>query len=128
MRARYPTVLLPIIVSVLISCGGGSDNNGGYTNNDSAVNEEPVPQGILIRAETDSEIINSVRQGLITIIEGNIEQRALSQPSIEVTASDVVTPSENYTTTYTLEKDVDEHDYVGDKPICTSQRHAQFVS
>ncbi|MAJ80588.1 MAG: hypothetical protein CMK30_04565 [Porticoccaceae bacterium] len=112
MRARYPTVLLPIIVSVLISCGGGSDNNGGYTNNDSAVNEEPVPQGILIRAETDSEIINSVRQGLITIIEGNIEQRALSQPSIEVTASDVVTPSENYTTTYTLEKDVDEHDYV----------------
>ena len=112
MRARYPTVLLPIIVSVLISCGGGSDNNGGYTNNDSAVNEEPVPQGILIRAETDSEIINSVRQGLITIIEGNIEQRALSQPSIEVTASDAVTPSENYTTTYTLEKDVDEHDYV----------------
>ena len=112
MRARYPTVLLPIIVSVFISCGGGSDNNGGYTNNDSAVNEEPVPQGILIRAETDSEIINSVRQGLITIIEGNIEQRALSQPSIEVTASDAVTPSENYTTTYTLEKDVDEHDYV----------------
>ena len=115
MCAHYPKVLLSIIASVLISCGGGGGsayNNAGDINNDPVVNEQPAPQGMLIRAETDSEIINSVRQGLITLTEGNMAERALFQPSIEVTASDAVTSSENYTTTYTLEKNVDEHDYV----------------
>ena len=114
MCAHYPKVLLPIIASVLISCGGGGGayDNAGDINNDPVVNEQPAPQGMLIRAETDSEIINSVRQGLITLTEGNMAERALFQPSIEVTASDAVTSSENYTTTYTLEKNVDEHDYV----------------
>ena len=104
MHARYLTVLLPIIASVLLSCGGGGTGT--------VVNEQPVPRGMLIQAETDSEIINSVRQGLTTITEGNIAERALSQPAIDVTASDTATSSENYTTTYTLEKNVDEHDYV----------------
>ena len=82
-------------------------------NNDPVVTETPVPRGMLIRAETDSDIINSVRQGLTTITEANAAERALSQPSIEVVASDsVATSSGNYTTTYTLEKNVDEHDYV----------------
>ncbi|MAH72738.1 MAG: hypothetical protein CBC09_01480 [Cellvibrionales bacterium TMED49] len=116
MRAYYPTVLLPMVASITLSCGGGgggSDNNAGYTNNDPVVTETPVPRGMLIRAETDSDIINSVRQGLTTITEANAAERALSQPSIEVAASDsLATSSGNYTTTYTLEKNVDEHDYV----------------
>ena len=92
-------ILLILLSSALISsCGGGSDSS-------QPTPEIPPPPptqlpGLLVQIETEDDLVDSVKRGF---------KYALALGVVRVPAEYY---ESRFTTTYTLESNVDEHDYV----------------
>ena len=87
---------------VLSSCGGG----GSVMNSVDPPSPSQVP-GLLISVETEEQLLESIRTGFKMALAKNTLSRALTE-----SLSGDSQVSGGYTTTYTLEASVDEHDYV----------------
>lgn len=106
-----------IAVSIaLASCGGGG-NESAPTTPDPV--DEPAATGLLIPVETQEQLLDSFRQGFDQIIEAAAEPTAggatddlpVQAPAAEASSGDSAS-SRSFTTTYTLERGIDEHDAV----------------
>jgi len=106
-----------IAVSIaLASCGGGG-NESAPTTLDPV--DEPAATGLLIPVETQEQLLDSFRQGFDQIIEaaaeptavGATDDLAVQAPAAEASSGDSAS-SRSFTTTYTLERGIDEHDAV----------------
>ena len=98
-------VLLLSVVLLLTSCGSG-------TNNSPQVAESPVPppKGLLVSAENDAQFLDVFSLSIIEDGEDYLNKRS-TIPTADITGTaEVSGPS--FTTTYTLEASVDEHDVV----------------
>ena len=86
-----------LIALITVSCGGG-----GYSVDPPSTNQVPR---LLVLVETDEQLLESIRTGFKEALADNAQSRVL----LETASSD---SGSGYTTTYTLETNVDEHDYV----------------
>ncbi len=101
-----------IAVSIaLASCGGGGESTTPTPN----PVDEPVTTGLLIPVETQEQLVDSFRQGFAQTIAATdlvaVEDGAVQAPLAEATSGDSAS-SRSFTTTYTLERGIDEHDAV----------------
>jgi uncharacterized secreted protein with C-terminal beta-propeller domain len=95
-------LLLSSAVLLLTSCGSG-------TNNAPQVVESPIPppKGLLVSAENEAEFLDLFSLSIIEDGEDYLNKRG----TVEV-ASSAEDSGRSFTTTYTLEASVDEHDVV----------------
>jgi len=105
-----------IAVSIaLASCGGGGSSEGTTPPVNTNPVDEPVATGLLIPVETQEQLVNSFRQGFTQIIETtaelSIDDAMVQAPVAEADSGDSAS-SRSFTTTYTLERGIDEHDAV----------------
>ena len=101
-----------IAVSIaLASCGGGGNESTAPTHTPGPV-DEPVATGLLIPIETQEQLVQSFRQGFGEIIETAVQVDLAADAPLAEAASGDSASSRSFTTTYTLEKSVDEHDAV----------------
>jgi uncharacterized secreted protein with C-terminal beta-propeller domain len=98
-------VLLLSVVLLLTSCGSG-------TNNSPQVAESPVPppKGLLVSAENDAQFLDVFSLSIIEDGEDYLNKRSTISTADITGTAEVSGPS--FTTTYTLEASVDEHDVV----------------
>jgi uncharacterized secreted protein with C-terminal beta-propeller domain len=96
-----------LIALITVSCGGGGGGGLGCGGGCDSVNPPPTNQvpRLLVSVETDEQLLESIRTGFKEALADNTKSGVLR----ETVASD---SGSSYTTTYTLEKNVDEHDYV----------------
>ena len=104
----------------LSSCGSGSNGGGGSNGSDQPSTPNPNPvennSGLLIPVESQEQLVQSFRQGFGQLAEsgGQINRddaMVMDSPAAETASADSAS-SKSFTTTYTLEKSVDEHDAV----------------
>ncbi|MEC9240198.1 MAG: beta-propeller domain-containing protein, partial [Pseudomonadota bacterium] len=97
-----------LIALMLAGCGGGGSSG--------SVTPPVIPPvtgetpGLLTAVSSDSQLLESIRTGFRTALAENAQQRALAATSAD--AESASGGGGSYTTTYTLEASVDEHDYV----------------
>jgi uncharacterized secreted protein with C-terminal beta-propeller domain len=102
-------VIITILTTTITSCGGDSKNTAPNPN----TGTEPSTKGMLTQVKTDAELLQSLRQGFSKTIEANLQLRNATAEVAMDTASVASDDSgSSFTTTYTLEANVDEHDYV----------------
>ena len=92
---------------LLTACGGGGGGGGGVTDMPPAGVPEISATGLLVGVETDEALLESFRSGFSRQFPLSPAEEA------DLTASPgAPTASEAFTTTYTQETSVDEHDVV----------------
>jgi uncharacterized secreted protein with C-terminal beta-propeller domain len=104
-----------IAVSIaLASCGGGGTDSSTTPTPTPTPNpiDEPVATGLLIPIETQEQLVQSFRQGFDGIIDPTAQVNMADDAPLAETTSVDSASSRSFTTTYTLEKSVDEHDAV----------------
>ncbi len=100
----------------LASCGGGGGSDSTAPAPAPTPNpvDEPVASGLLVPVETQEQLVNSFRQGFTQTIAATdlvaVDDGAVQAPLAE--ASGDSASSRSFTTTYTLERGIDEHDAV----------------
>ena len=92
---------------ILAGCGGGG-SSGSVTPPVAPPVTGETP-GLLIPVSSDSQLLGSIRTGFKTKLAANTQPRVLAAASADSESS---SGGGSYTTTYTLEASVDEHDYV----------------
>jgi uncharacterized secreted protein with C-terminal beta-propeller domain len=97
--------ILCLLATLLTACGGGST----ATTPDPIADPDPAPTGLLIPVASDSELLATVKRGFTSTVNNNIA-RAAELTAAAATERD--STASGYTTTYTLENNVDEHDAV----------------
>lgn len=109
MKNKTQFLLIPMAMA-MISCGGGGSSAAQINEPD---NNAPAPQGLLVPLEGQDQLLETVRDSFTQVAAVN---RAGTDSGFLVEEvvmdSAVPTSSESFTTTYTLEANVDEHDYV----------------
>jgi len=104
-------LLLIPAVTIMLSCGGGGSSSGPQISEPD--DNSPDPQGLLIALETQEQLLETVRQSFTQVTAVNMARTDTDEMVAEaVMDSAVPTSSASFTTTYTLEANVDEHDYV----------------
>ena len=104
-------LLLIPAVTIMLSCGGGGSSSGPQISEPD--DNSPDPQGLLIALETQEQLLETVRQSFTQVTAVNMPRTDTDEMVAEaVMDSAVPTSSASFTTTYTLEANVDEHDYV----------------
>jgi len=118
MANKYTLIAASIALSTtLSSCGGGSGDNTASTVEEIITPiEDVLTPGLLVAIETQDQFLQSFRQGFNQTIEPVAEVAveitdAMPTDAAVADASDGGA-SKSYTTTYTLEKNIDEHDAV----------------
>ena len=96
------------LVALITSCGGGSSAPSSISAPDSDSTADPA--GLLVPVATDAALLNVIRNGFVDDTSNNIERMASESLSADASASD--SASTNFTTTYNLEANIDEHDAV----------------
>ena len=116
MKTITQILLIPIAM-IMISCGGGGGSSTAQVS--APDNEAPAPQGLLVELDNQEQLLETVRESFTQVAAVNMTRS--DNPVIvdgdflvEEAAMDSAAPtsSESFTTTYTLEASVDEHDYV----------------
>ena len=101
---RVNIAVLPLL---LAGCGGGGSSG--------SVTPPVIPPvtgetpGLLISVSSDSQLLESIRTGFKNKLAQSAQPRAFAATSADTESS---SGGGSYTTTYTLETSVDEHDYV----------------
>ena len=96
------------LVALITSCGGGSSAPSSISAPDPDSTADPA--GLLVPVATDAALLNVIRNGFVDDTSNNIERMASESLSADASASD--SASTNFTTTYNLEANIDEHDAV----------------
>ncbi|MDG1819788.1 MAG: beta-propeller domain-containing protein [Porticoccaceae bacterium] len=118
MHSQYnlPSILKYSLIAAsiaLVSCGGGGSDSTAPTPNPV---DEPVASGLLVPVETQEQLVNSFRQGFTQTIaatdEVAFDNDAMVQAPVAEAISGDSASSRSFTTTYTLERGIDEHDAV----------------
>ena len=114
-RTKFISIYSLLAASIALSAcgGGGNDDQPSPT-----PNPEPVDNstGLLIPVESQEQLVQSFRQGFDELAEEGSQINAedamvMDSPAAETASGDSAS-SRSFTTTYTLEKSVDEHDAV----------------
>ena len=99
---------LIFFVGVLSGCGSDSSNE------DTTSTDTPNARGLLVAVESDAELLSNVQKGFEQTASVSLERfdgDAFFLDTNAPIAADTSSTS-SFTTTYTLEANVDEHDYV----------------
>jgi len=91
----YPLISAMLLLS---ACGGGGNTN------DPAPPQPSDPKGLLVPIANNSELVATVRSGFNKTVQDNLDRAAVAE------AAD--SSASGFTTTYTVEADIDEHDIV----------------
>ena len=112
---KYISICSLLTVSIVLSAcgGGGNDNQPTPTPNPQPVDNST---GLLIPVESQEQLVQSFRQGFGQLAEessqSETEDAMVMDSPVAETASGDSASSRSFTTTYTLEKSIDEHDAV----------------
>ena len=105
MDSKTGIYTLSFLATLLTACGGGST----ATSPDPAPGPDLTPTGLLISVQSNSELLATVQRGFTNTLNNNMartEELAMTAPTEQDSSES------SYTTTYTLENNVDEHDAV----------------
>ena len=108
MNSKTGIYTLSFLATLLTACGGGGGGSTA-TSPDPAPGPDLAPTGLLIPVESNSELLATVQRGFTNTLNNNIartEELAMTAPTEQDSSES------SYTTTYTLENNVDEHDAV----------------
>lgn len=97
------------LIALIANCGGGGSS---APSSPLAPDPDPAvdPVGLLIPIATDATLLNVIHSGFVNDTSNNIERMASESLSADAGVSN--SASTNFTTTYNLEANVDEHDAV----------------
>ena len=97
------------LIALITGCGGGGSS---APSSPSAPDPDLIvdPVGLLVPIATDAVLLNVIRSGFVDDTNSNMERMASESLSVDASASD--SASTNFTTTYNLEANIDEHDAV----------------
>ena len=101
------------LAMIMASCGGGGGSSAPQTTQPPAT--APVAEGLLIEVESQNQLLERVRQGFTQVATNNVAKAGTVELGDGVALdaeSSAPASSDSFTTTYTLEASVDEHDYV----------------
>ena len=116
MKHLLQLVFIPVAM-IIVSCGGGGGASGQQASETPVTPTvtSPVTEGLLIKVETQAQLLETVRQGFMLVAADNMT-RTNTGEIVDAIAMEMDSSSpasgESFTTTYTLEASVDEHDYV----------------
>ncbi|ETN91543.1 hypothetical protein U062_02071 [Gammaproteobacteria bacterium MOLA455] len=112
MKKLSQLALIPVVM-IMLSCGGSGGSPVSQSTQPPTIS--PAPKGLLIEVKSQNQLLQTVRQSFSRVAADNMA-RASSVETVDGIAMDVdgsaPASSESFTTTYTLEASVDEHDYV----------------
>jgi uncharacterized secreted protein with C-terminal beta-propeller domain len=104
MPIRLLIATIAVMAVITTGCGGGNSNAVA-----DATPPPAPPSGLLIAPSSDDELLASVRDGFTQIADNNLLRMAdMASDSAEASTS----ADNSFSTTYTLESSVDEHDVV----------------
>lgn len=106
MDSKTGIYTLSFLATLLTACGGGGST---ATSPDPAPGPDLAPTGLLIPVQSNSELLATVQRGFTNTLNNNMartEELAMTAPTEQDSSES------SYTTTYTLENNVDEHDAV----------------
>ena len=106
MNSKTGIYTLSFLATLLTACGGGGST---ATSPDPAPGPDLAPTGLLIPVQSNSELLATVQRGFTNTLNNNMartEELAITAPTEQDSSES------SYTTTYTLENNVDEHDAV----------------
>ena len=110
MDSKTGIYTLSFLATLLTACGGGGGGGGSTaTSPDPAPGPDLAPTGLLIPVQSNSELLATVQRGFTNTLNNNMartEELAITAPTEQDSSES------SYTTTYTLENNVDEHDAV----------------
>jgi len=99
------------LAMIMASCGGGGGSSAPQTTQPPAT--APVAEGLLIEVESQNQLLERVRQGFTQVATNNVAKAGTVELGDGVALdaeSSAPASSDSFTTTYTLEANVDEHD------------------
>jgi uncharacterized secreted protein with C-terminal beta-propeller domain len=108
MDSKTGIYTLSFLATLLTACGGGGGGSTA-TSPDPAPGPDLAPTGLLIPVQSNSELLATVQRGFTKTLNNNVartEELAMTAPTEQDSSES------SYTTTYTLENNVDEHDAV----------------
>jgi len=108
MDSKTGIYTLSFLATLLTACGGGGGGSTA-TSPDPAPGPDLAPTGLLIPVQSNSELLATVQRGFTNTLNNNMartEELAITAPTEQDSSES------SYTTTYTLENNVDEHDAV----------------
>ena len=112
MKNISQLVLVPLAM-IMASCGGGGGSSAPQTPQPPVT--PPAAEGLLIEVESQNQLLERVRQGFTQVATDNVA-RTGTVDMVDGVALDAessaLASTDSFTTTYTLEASVDEHDYV----------------
>ena len=105
MDSKTGIYTLSFLATLLTACGGGST----ATSPDPAPGPDLAPTGLLIPVQSNSELLATVQRGFTNTLNNNM---ARTEDLAMTASAEQDSSKSSYTTTYTLENNVDEHDAV----------------
>ena len=107
MDSKTGIYTLSFLATLLTACGGGGGSTA--TSPDPAPGPDLAPTGLLIPVQSNSELLATVQRGFTNTLNNNM---ARTEELAMTAAAEQDSSESSYTTTYTLENNVDEHDAV----------------
>ena len=112
--SAYTVTLFSIllVLSVLVACGGGGSGTDKNVT-PPVVDTDPESQGLLMPIVNDTQLLVSVKNGFSNITDSTRLDAPLAVQELDASASsDQDSSNTGFTTTYTQEASIDEHDAV----------------
>ena len=106
MNSKTGIYTLSFLATLLTACGGGGST---ATSPDPAPGPDLAPTGLLIPVQSNSELLATVQRGFTNTLNNNM---ARTEDLAMTASAEQDSSKSSYTTTYTLENNVDEHDAV----------------
>ena len=106
MNSKTGIYTLGFLATLLTACGGGGST---ATSPDPAPGPDLAPTGLLIPVQSNSELLATVQRGFTNTLNNNM---ARTEDLAMTASAEQDSSKSSYTTTYTRENNVDEHDAV----------------
>ena len=108
MNSKTGIYTLSFLATLITACGGGGGGSTA-TSPDPAPGPDLAPTGLLIPVQSNSELLATVQRGFTNTLNNNM---ARTEDLAMTASAEQDSSKSSYTTTYTLENNVDEHDAV----------------